>query len=121
MNTVKLPAELARELVSLGADASMLSEKVAADISAVEAKAPTVADILIDSGLVDGLYKESTEKLLMDHSAVLDVVARLAKQASAPRSMGQPAATPSVSYDPQNPPEKESERIFREKLTSLSL
>lgn len=121
MKTIKLPADLARELVSLSADASALSEKVAADISAVEAKAPTVADILIDSGLVDGLYKESTEKLLMDHSAVLDVVARLAKQASAPRRMGRPEVTTKASYDPQNPPEKESDRIFREKLNSLSL
>jgi 4-hydroxy-3-methylbut-2-en-1-yl diphosphate synthase IspG/GcpE len=112
-----MPVELAREGVNIMTEAAALAEKVAADQSALEAKAPLVADALIENRLVDPIDKAATEQLCIDPGAMQDMIVRLSKQAAQPRSMGT-AKTAAGESDPQNPPEKESDRIFRETLGS---
>lgn len=114
--TVEVPVDLLRESVQIGEEAAALCEKVAADQTELETNAPLIADVLIENGLVDQFDKAATVKLLRDPSASLDIVSRLAKQASQPVRMGASISSGPEAYDPQFPPQKESDRIFAEKL-----
>ena len=115
--TVEIPVEMLRESVQIGQDAAALAEKVAADQTAIEAKIPLVVDTLVENGLIDHMDKEATVKLLQDPVKAIDVIERLSKQASRPRSMGMPSkAAVDAGFDPQSPPQAESDRIFAEKL-----
>lgn len=117
--TIEVPNDLMQESVEIGAEAAILCEKVASDQAAIMAKAPLVADSLIQNNIVDAMDKEATIQLLMDPVTTLDIVARLSKQASPPRSMGRPEKAAQEVYDPRFPPQKESERIFAETLESF--
>ena len=120
MSTITVPLDLMRASVNIGAEAAALCEKVAADQTVLETKAPQVVDVLIENGLVDSLDKEATVQLLQDPGATLDVVARLAKRASAPRAMGSTTKSAGGEHDPQFPAQKESDRVFEAGLNSAS-
>lgn len=122
MKNISIPADLARESVIIGSEAAALAEKVAADQSVIDTKAPLVAQAMIDNGVVDEMHKQATIDLLRDPAATLDIVARLSKLASAPRSMGSAAASAekSAEYNPQFPPQKESDRVFEETLGAMT-
>ncbi len=118
---VEVPIDLVRESVQIGVEAAALCEKVAADQSVIDSKAPLVANTLVENGLVDLLDKEATVGLLRDPCATLDIVAKLAAQAR-PRSMGGGTSAKSAmdEYDPQNRPEPESSRVFADKLNAVN-
>ena len=122
MKMVQFPVDLARESVIIGAEAAALAEKVAADHTAIENKAPLVADALIQNGVVDEIHKQATVDMLRNPVATLDIVARMAKMASKPHSMGASTTekTAAGEHDPQFPPQKESDRIFEETLGAVT-
>lgn len=115
-------AALLRESVNIGIEAAALCEKVAADQTVIDNKAPLVADTLIEFGLVDPMSKQATVDLLRDPGSTLDIVAKLAAQARQPRSMGGSVSKSAADvYDPQNPPQKESDRTFEDILLSAQM
>ena len=120
MKTSEVPIELMRSGVQIGAEAAAICEKIAAEQTMLETKAPQVADVLIENGLVDPLDKEATVQLLQDPGAALDIVTRLGKQAAAPRSMGHTIKAADDGHDPQFPAQKDSDRVFEEKLNSAN-
>lgn len=121
---VKVPVSivnLIKESVAISKDAAQLCEKVAAQQQTIDVKAPMVADALIEAGIVDPLDKEATVQLLTDPVASLDIITKLAKQASKPKSLGQPVKVAKDDYDPRFPPPSEADRVFAEKLLGVSL
>ncbi len=118
MSTVQVPLDLLKSGVEIGAGAAALCEKVATQQNEMAAKAPMIADTLIECGVIDILDKESTVKLLQDPGKTLEIVGRLGKQASKPRSMGSSEKTASEPYDPQNPPPAPSHLAFENRLNS---
>ena len=118
----KKVAAVLRESVEIGIEAAALCEKVAADQTAIADKAPLVADTLIENGLVDSMHKNSTVEMLHDPGSTLDILAKVAVLVRQPRAMGGGVAKSAAEeIDPQNPPEKESDRVFAEKLLSASV
>ena len=120
MKTIEVPLDLMRSGVQISAEAAAICEKVAAEQTMLETKAPQVADAMIENGLVDPLDKDATVQLLQDPGAMLDIVTRLTKQAAAPRAMGSTVKAADGEHDPQFPAQKESDRVFEEKLGSAS-
>jgi hypothetical protein len=116
VKTVEIPLDLLRASHELVNEAAALVEKFAADRAAPAIKAAAVAESLIAQGIVDVMDKSTAITVLQDHDATLDYVQRLAKQAAAPRSMGQSVKSAGVPADPYARPKSESDRIFEEKL-----
>jgi len=120
MNTVEVPVKLLRDNVHVTSEAAAICQKIAADQTAVQTKAPQVVNYMIENGLVDAMDKEATIQLLSDHAATLDIVSRLVKQARSanetPRTMGTAVKESRSSHDPQFPPQKESDRVFEQML-----
>lgn len=112
-STIKMPAELATESVNIMADAAALATKVAEDQARLDSRAPLVADVLIENGIVDELDKQAAVEMLTDPAKLQDMVSKLAKHAAAPRSMGAPVTSGEIVSDPQFPAEKESDAVFR--------
>ena len=83
---------------------------------------PLVADALIQNGVVDEMHKQATVDMLRDPVAALDIVARMAKMANRPHSMGAPTTekTAAGEHDPQSPPQRESDRVFEETLGAVT-
>lgn len=115
---VEVPVEMLRESCRIGVEAAALCEKIAADQDAVDHKAPLVADTLTEYGLVDSLDKKAAIELLKDHGSALEIIAKLASQASKATELGSVAKSASNrdEYDPQNRPMPESYRVFEAKL-----
>lgn len=120
MKQIEVPVDLVRTGVQIGTEAAAICEKVAADLSARTLKAPHVVDALIERGIINVLDKQATIDLLLDPVAPLDMIERLSKMATTPRAMGAAVKTAnSEDYDPRFPPEKESDRVFFDKMSSM--
>jgi hypothetical protein len=87
---------------------------------------PGVVDALVRNGRIEEHEKEAASNLLTDPTKTLEILEKVAEHRSAQEigQLGTPTGTEKVAYDSLNSPftgvptsqEKESDRVFRERL-----
>lgn len=91
---VEVPVKVLRASVELGAKTAALCKRVETERSAIETKAPLVAEALIAAGVVDPFDKKAALTLLNDPVKTLDMLVKIAGMLRTanekPRPMGAP-------------------------------
>jgi hypothetical protein len=87
---------------------------------------PSVVDALVRNGRIEEHEKEAASNLLADPTKTLEILEKVAEHRSAQEigQLGTPTGTEKVAFDSLNSPfagvptsqEKESDRVFRERL-----